>query len=134
MVGRTLGFPHLCLLGVPKRAGPWYTLTVLEDISLDWAHGSFALRFCSVVILSLSPLTLSSHICGPQSASSPSLPVVELACCPPTLLTIWAPISRLLSPEPGWLLAAAKTLDKLLNFSAILIPTWKMVKILLLTL
>lgn len=105
--GRTLGFPCSCLLGVPKRARPWYTLPELALSSGGhqlrlW--GSMGCLPCISVLwsswvcrLSLSPL----HIYSPQLTNSPDfLGVVVLACCqPPNLLRIWALAVHIAAPQ-----------------------------------
>lgn len=125
--GRTLGFPQSCPSGVPKRTGPWYTLSELALCS--GGHqcrllGSWGL--CSALLSGGHLESVSSHlplhICGPQSANSPNIPVAgELACYAPTLVRIWIPALHIAATQSQFcLLAAATTLGKLLNFSVLL--------------
>lgn len=89
-----------------------------------------ALLFCG----HLGSVTSHPLLCTCVVLSRPTLPTFLWWWL---VLQFWlrfGHLSSILLPlEPGWLLAAAKTLDKLTSLW-LLIPTWKMVQILPLTL
>lgn len=100
--------------------------------------GSWELYSAFLFCGHLESVTTHPLLCTSVAHSQPTLPTFLLWWSWLVVLQLWLRFGHLLSillpPEPGWLLAAAKTLNKLLNFSVLLIPIWKMVKILLLTL
>lgn len=98
--GRTLGFPQSCPSGVPKRTGPWYTLSGLALCS--GGHqcrllGSWGL--CSALLSGGHLESVSSHLllCTSVVLSRPALPTFLLRGSWLVMLQLWLGFGYLLS-------------------------------------